>query len=228
MNEPATTRVRRPKATTRTIILQKAYEMYLDGQLTPGDERLAVVLNALGYTTGAGYQIWANQAEFRADLAVYIAENINYASLRSIQTEIVELGAMDLPFEEHVLASGDLFMGYFLEQEDFYVKLRFVSMPEDRPSEITTAMQDAYEQASWEVSEVFTNTLTRFRRQLRPPLDMQHLTTAVTAAVEGYALRHRLQPERASSPIEYRGGKHHPFSVVFLAIVNEMTEPIPG
>ncbi len=202
--------------------------MYLDGQLTPGDERLAMVLDTLGYTTGAGYQIWANQAAFRSDLAVYIAENIQYASLRSIQTEIVELGAMDLPFEQHVLASGDLFIEEFLKHEDFYVKLRFVSMSADRPPEITAALQDAYEQASWEVGNVFTNTLARFGRQLQPQFDMEHLTTAVTAAVEGYALRDRLQPDRTAGVLVHRGGKHHPFSVVFLAIVNEMTEVMAG
>ncbi len=32
----------------------------------------------MGYTTGAGYQIWVNQAHFREDLQVYIAQNLDW------------------------------------------------------------------------------------------------------------------------------------------------------
>lgn len=64
-----------PKAETRAKILAQAYDMYTAGELTPGDERMAAVLDKLDLTTGAAYQIWA-QPKFRDDLALYIVNNL--------------------------------------------------------------------------------------------------------------------------------------------------------
>lgn len=228
MSATPTIRTRRPKSTTRSIILAKAYEMYLDRRLTPGDERLAAVLSELGYTTGAGYQIWANQAAFREDLTGFIAENIDYASLRSAAAEIVELAAMNLPFEQHTLAAGDRFINGFIGREEFYVKLRFLAMSDDRPDQVTQALMDAYEQSGWEAAQLFEVALRNFGLQVRSGLEMSDMTIAVTASLEGFALRHRVQPERIDTKVEAHGGMHHLFSLVFLAILKDFTEPIPA
>ncbi len=201
--------------------------MYLDGRLAPGDERLAVVLRELGYTTGAGYQIWANQAEFREELAEFIVENIDYASLRTAAEAIAELAEQDLPFEQHVLAAGDRFMQGFLGREEFYVKLRFVAMTGDGSARILETLRHAYEQANVEAVELFEVVLNKFGRRVRPPLEMHDVTGAVTAALEGYALRERVQPDSVSKAVPEHGGEHHMFSVVFLAIMKDFTEPLP-
>ncbi len=200
--------------------------MYLDGRLVPGDERLALVLRELGYTTGAGYQIWPSQAAFRNELREYIAENIDYASLRSVAPEMAELHAQGLSFEEHVLAAGDIFIRSFLGREEFYIKLRFVALADGRPDRVTCALRDAYEQATWEATQVFESTLAKFERRIREPLTMRDLTGAVTAALEGFALRERVQPEAVSKDLSTHGGGHHIFSIVFLTILNDFTEPI--
>lgn len=228
MNSTPTTRVRRPKAATRSIILEHAYKMYLDGRLTPGAERLAAVLDELGYTTGAGYQIWSNQAAFREELAEFIAENVDYASLRRAAVEIVELNAQNLPFEEHVLAAGDRYITGFLAHEDFYRKLRFVALPDDRPHGVTMALRAAYEKSSCEAGELFTRVLADHGRRVRAPLTIRDLTGAVTASLEGFALRERVQPEQVSKAVTAHGGTHHIFSVTFLAIVLDFTEKIPS
>ncbi len=227
MSQSQSVRTRRPKSATRSIILQHAHQMYLEGKLIPGDERLALVLEELGYTTGAGYQIWPNQAAFREDLIGFIAENIDYVSLRAAAGPILEIVAQNLPFEEHVLAAGDRFITGFLGREEFYLKLRFVALSDDqRPDDVTLALRAAYEKASWEACELFESVLEYFGRQLREPLVMHDLTGAVTAALEGYALRSRVQPERVSTDVASHGGNHHMFSLVFLAILKDFTEPI--
>ncbi len=223
MNKAQAVRTRHPKAITRATILQKAYEMYIDRRLIHGDERLSLVLDELGYTTGAGYQIWANQAAFRSDLQVYVAENIEYASLRPLAHKIEESARLGRPFREHTLAGGDIFFDAFIGREDFYLSLRFFAMADDRPADISEALIDGYVRSSWETTALFESAFERLHRELRAPLQMSDLTTSVTALVEGYALRARLQPDLAVHRVEYEGEEHYLFSVAFLALVSEMT-----
>ncbi|MEM7326581.1 MAG: hypothetical protein AAF531_26075 [Actinomycetota bacterium] len=226
MSEAVATRTRQPKSATRAAILQRAYEMYLAGELDPGDERLSLVLDSLGYTTGAGYQIWANQAAFRKELAVYVADNIQYASLEPIAEEAIELAMRQLPFEEHVLHAGDLFVKVYQEREDFFLSLRFFAMSSDRPEEITKSLVDAYERSTWEAEEILKSGLERFGRRFREPFTMRDLTTTLTAMLEGFSLRKRVQPDAVTQGVPWRGGKHHLFSVAFLALLIETTEAV--
>lgn len=200
--------------------------MYLERKLDPGDERLSVVLDSLGYTTGAGYQIWANQAAFRRELAIHVAENIEYASLAPILEEAVALGERNLPFEEHTLNAGDLFAKAYLGREEFFLSLRFFAMADDRPEEITTTLADAYERSSWEISEVLMGRLEHFGLRFREPFGMRDLIGCLTALLEGFALRTRVQPDAVSDSLPMKDGKHHVFSVAFLALIKEMTEPL--
>jgi hypothetical protein len=209
---------------TRATILERAYEMYLDRQITHGDERLSVVLDDLGYTTGAGYQIWPNQGAFRLELQVYIAENIEYADPAHVDREIAELFGQELGFRQHTLAVGDLYADYFLGREDFYLTLRFLAMAEDRPPEVTTAMRDAYIRLGWGMAERFSRALDYHGRRMCDPFTVEQLATATTALVEGFALQHRIG--LATEPVDVEGHAHHQFSVAFLALVELYTEPL--
>lgn len=224
MSQTRTVRTRHPKAVTRTNILQKGYEMYLDRRLEHGNERLSAVLDELGYTTGAGYQIWDNQAAFRKELNVFVAENIEYASLRNMAADIVGREAADLGFEQTVLQGGDAYATAFFGREEFYLTLRFFSMADDRPDEITEALRDAYVRLRWEAGELFQRTMARYGKKLKPGVDIEDLTTAVTALVEGYALRGRVNPEVLTKQITFGGHEHHVFSVGFLGLVQAYTE----
>jgi hypothetical protein len=220
-------RTRHPKSTTRANILAKAYQMYLAEELEHGDERLSTVLESLGYTTGAGYQIWANQAAFREDLKVYIAENIEYASLRAMAEKVSELAARNLPFEQHVLTAADQYIEVYLSQDDFYLTLRFFAMSDRRPAAVTEAMIGAYERSSWEAAELFANVFARFKRRIRSGLEMEDVTAAVTALIEGYALRARVDRTKVDKCVEVDGRPHRAFSLAFLGLIKELSEPLP-
>ena len=223
MRKPGATRTRRPKSMTRATILERAYEMYLEREITHGDERLSVVLDDLGYTTGAGYQMWPNQGAFRLELQVYIAENIEYADPAHVDSQIADLSCQELSFRQYTLAVGDLYADYFLGREDFYLTLRFLAMGEDRPHEVTTAMRDAYVRLGWGITERFTRALDVHGRRMRDPFTVEQLATATTALVEGFALQHRIG--LAAEPVAAEGADHHQFSVAFLGLVEFYTEP---
>jgi hypothetical protein len=221
-SKPGEVRTRRPKSMTRTVILQRAYEMYLDRELIHGDERLSVVLESLGYTTGAGYQIWPNQAAFRLDLQVYIAERIDYASLAVIADQLQAIRDAELQLDEHILAIGDAYIRFFVEREEFYLSLRFYAMGDERPKPITEGMRDAYVQMGWELDRALVGAFERHGRRLRDGFSMTQLSGTVTALAEGFALRHRVGPEVPS--VEIGDAEHHPFSVALLAVLNHYLE----
>jgi hypothetical protein len=209
---------------TQAAILAKAYDMYLERKLVHGDERLSLVLDSLGYTTGAGYQIWPNQAAFRLDLQVYIAESIDYASLEPIAEQLQVLRAQNLDREHHILAIGDLYHDYFSVCEEFFLVLRFYAMGDDRPPQVTEALQRSYTKIGAELEYAFTKSWETSNRQLKPGRTMGQLVATVTALAEGFALRERAGAEVAM--VEIDGRSHHAFSVALLAVLDSYSEPI--
>ena len=207
---------------TRAAILERAYELYLERKITHGDERLSIVLEDLGYTTGAGYQIWPNQAAFRLDLQVYIAENIDYARVAHVADQIAALPLDRLSFEEFVLAVGDIYVGYFRTREDFFLSLRFLAMDDDRPQQVTDAIRGGYQRLGWDLAERLEKALCLHGRRMRAPLTVEQFSTAITALLEGFALQQRVAVD--GGPAEYAGGSHEPFSVAFLALADFYTE----
>ncbi len=216
-------RTRRPKSMTRTVILERAYEMYLARELIHGDERLSLVLDSLGYTTGAGYQIWPNQAAFRLDLQVYIAERIDYASLESLVGELQAIREADYPIEEHVLRIAELYHDYFICREEFFLVLRFYAMGDDRPPEVTEALRDSYVRQGWELDAALQAAMERRNYRLRAGRSMDELVVSITALVEGYALRHRVGPP--APPVEIGGRTWQAFSAALLSVIACAIEP---
>lgn len=218
------TRTRRPKSITRSVILERAYDMYVARELVHGDERLSLVLDSLGYTTGAGYQIWPNQAAFRLELQVYIAERVDYASLQPLLPELMKIRERDLPFDEHVLAIAELYYDYLVHQEEFYLVLRFFAMNGDRPPEITEALRRSYETLGEEVEFALEANLERLGYRVRADRTVAQLSSTMTALAEGFALRERVGP--SIEPVEIAGAGRIPFAAAMLAVVKDYTEPI--
>lgn len=226
MAEPYRSEKHQSKTITRSVILQHSFEMYLDRRLQPGNESLTDVLRELGYMSGVGYSIWPNNVSFREDLAVFIAENIEYASLRNLASGLDDLLARGLSYEDHVLRGGDHYARTYIGREEFYLMLRFFSEVDRHSEPLKQAIQDAYERASWEAKEYLGSLLSRFARRTRDGVSLDDLANAVTALVEGYALRARIQPEKAQ-PSPDGKSEHHPFSEAFLALLTHYTEPAP-
>lgn len=219
ISRPGDAKTRRPKEETRTVILERAYEMYRRRELVHGDERLSLVLDSLGYTTGAGYQIWPNQAAFRLDLQVYVAEKIDNPSLAALAEEIQAVHDRELLLDEHILAIGDLYIDYFTGREEFYLTLRFYAMGDERPQEITEAIRAGYTRLAREIAEAMSLAMERRDLELREGHSLDQLAATLTALAEGFALRRRTGP--AIEPVQIEGRKHHPFSVAALAILRE-------
>ncbi|MEM9493991.1 MAG: hypothetical protein AAGC55_32890, partial [Myxococcota bacterium] len=177
----------------------------------------ALVLDSLGYTTGAGSQIWPNQAAFRLDLQGYIAERIDDASVESLADDLEEIRGGGYPIEEHILRIGELYHDYFIGREEFYLVLRFYAMGDERPPEVTEALRNSYVRQGWELDLALQAAMDRRNYRLKAGRSMDELVTSITALTEGYALRHRVGP--AAPPVEIGGQKWQPFSAALLSII---------
>ena len=220
-------RTRQTKAQTRQTILDQTYEMYRDGRLDRSDVRLAAVLNELGYTTGAAYYIWPNQAAFRREFMIFLAENIEYATMRVLADRVAEVRANHPAFDETLLNGSDMYIDHFVRQEDFYMSLGLYEMV-DPPDEVVTAVSLAYESMQGQVVAFFTESIARHDRRFvdESVYGVNELVISCTAMVEGFALRHRFQPEKITPSVPFRDGKHHLFSVNLLTLAEAFTEPI--
>jgi len=209
---------------TQAAILDRAYDMYLNRELIHGDERLSLVLDSLGYTTGAGYQIWPNQAAFRLDLQVYIAKRIDYAGLEPLVEQFQVIRDQQLDRHENGLAIANLYFDLFSGCEEFFLVLRFYAMGDDRPPEVTEALRDGYVRLSQQVGAALTSAWGRYDRRLKADRTIEQLTATITALAEGFALRAR---GGADAPLVEAGeARHHPFAIAFQAVVEDYTEDI--
>jgi hypothetical protein len=192
-------RARQPKLVTRSLILEQAYEMYVRRELVQGDERLSLVLESLGYTTGAGYQIWPNQAAFRRDLQVYIAERLDYDSLLTCFVEVVDdVGQRDHATDA-VEAMGERLARRLQDHEDFYLALRFLALGPDCPPEVAERMADGRSRVETALTAAFERLAAGRADELsrlRPGL----LAVSVLALLEGFALRARVVPDSEGAP----------------------------
>lgn len=219
---------RQSKAQTRRTILERGYEMYRDGRLDRHDVKVAAVLKELGYTTGAAYYIWPNQAAFRRDLMVHIAEHVEYGSIQALADRIEGVRASYRSFEDAILRGGDAYFEYFLTQEDFFIGLRFYEDPE-QPIEIQRAMSLGYERIQAEVHKFFEEALAFWGRKMTSDdYGINELVVSCTAMIEGFSLRHRFQRDKVRAKVPCEGGEHYLFSVNLLHLAKANTCPVSG
>jgi hypothetical protein len=167
--------------------------MYLDRKLIQGDERLAFVLEELGYTTGAGYQIWANQAAFREDLRDYVAENLDYRALAT-QEEVEQIAGQNLEFGDYVAELARR-MIYRATVEEFYLSLRFYALNDDeRTSAITRSLRSTFRYRAEFAEALIKYAVDAYGKIL--PADSYGLAVSVIERIDGHLLAWRICPEQ--------------------------------
>lgn len=197
------------------MILDKAREIVAEQGCPEGVElRLRLVLEELGLTTGAAYNIWENQQHFQEDLAYELAINFDWAS--PITTDL-DLDPFNRPLDE-VVRLGNSYFNYFVSTNRFFVLLRFWGV-----AEISEAMQIAIRsgyytnRAAW--TEFFEAGLAWAERSLKADYTIDDLATAITVIVEGSAVRYRFDPDAVNATNPPLPGQ------LMRAAVELMTEP---
>lgn len=213
---------RHDPAETRQLLLETGRQMVIEqGTRESIDIRVADVVAAAGRTTGSAYQIWASQADYQHDLAIYIAETFDWFA--PMTPDFIDtFAAAGLSLRELTTTAAKIYFDAFLAHERFYLSLRFWSVREPSP-ELEQAIRHGYESVAAELEPLFTHALTAYRRRLRDPFTMSDLTIAITAVVEGMALRHRFDSDAVRVVGE---PTDNVFSNSLIAIVEYFTEEI--
>ncbi len=213
---------RRDPAATRQLLLETGRQLVFEqGTRESIDIRVADVVSAAGRTTGSAYQVWASQADYQRDLAIYIAETFDWVA--PLTPEFVDtIVAAGLSFHDLIAAAARIYFDAFLSHDRFYLSLRFWSVREPSP-ELQKAINSGYEALNLELEPLFSHALTAYRRRLRDPFTARDLTTAMIAVVEGLALRIRFD----SNSVRAVGGPTETIYInSLIAIVEYFTEEI--
>jgi AcrR family transcriptional regulator len=213
--------IRASKAETRERLLEAGRQLVVrEGLRASIDVRLTDVLDEVGLTTGAAYNIWDSQDHYRRELALYIARNVQWADDRLILEGRSSL-PLDLSLDEWVTAVADLYFEAFVSSWDYFILLHFWGVKEP-DEELQEALRAGYDIVHQRFMVLFGATLERFGRVVKEPYTLDDLCTLMTAVCEGLALRQRFQPER----MDTAGG--HLFSAAIRDLTKVYTRPKDG
>lgn len=205
---------------TRARLLETGRDMIRETGLPETlDIRIADVCARATMTTGAAYNIWQNQDDYRRDLAVFLASDFGWADTNTIFEATSTLGPTST-MDDWVTAVCEAYFPVFTQNRDFYLILHYWGV--DNPSpRLTTAIRDGYNTIHTNFLNLYTATIARYGLTVTPPHTLDDITTLITANLEGLAIRHRFQPERITTP------HTHLFTSIVLAITHTYLQPAP-
>lgn len=230
MTVPTEPKQRRSREETRDHLLSAARRMMLDkGKESPVDIRLLDVVREEGLTTGAAYQIWASQDEFRRDVAIYVASNFEWATPRLIIDQVKELVADDAPREERIRVAGRLYFEAFSRNREYLTVLQLFAVREPS-SELTEALRHGYDIVHDGFAHLVESLLAMEGKRVRAPYTIDDLAVLATALTEGLTLRVSVQPDRVRTVVHHDpdGDREwHIYSAALFALSEQFTEDIP-
>lgn len=177
---------------TREELLEAGLRVLLRDGLPPGfNVKVTDVVKEANRTTGAAYQIWQSQQDFRLDLAVHVARSVSYAD----PTVLAATLEAALASEDNILgvvnAVGRAYFEHLVARPEFYLSLHFWATADNLPETVRSAVQDSYREIQSSFEAFFGFVLDHFGVAVAEPYTLESLTTAATATTEGMALRYR-------------------------------------
>ena len=167
-------------------------------------------------TTGAAYNIWANQDAYRRSLALHVAETMQWADDRLVGEAIASLQP-DVAIDEWIPLACDFYFDAFVSRWDYYILLQFWGIKEPG-DDLVAAINRGYDVVHDRFRSLFQRALDVHQLELIEPLSLDDLCVMTTAICEGLALRHRFQPERL------RTEAGHLFGVMTNQLVSGMVQ----
>ena len=169
-----------------------------DGLPSGFNIKLADVVREANRTTGAAYQIWSSQDEYRLELATYMARSVSYAGAGIAESALAAAMAADVNLWSVVEATGRAYLEHLVNRPEFYLSLHFWATADNLPAEVASAVEEGYASVQSTFEAFFGAVLDQFDVAVVPPHTIGDLTMAATAITEGTALRHRFTRNEAN------------------------------
>lgn len=184
------------KEATRLRLLEAGKEMAIDnGALPHIDIRLTDVLAQVGLTTGAAYNIWGSQDEFRTDLATDVAKTF---SEREFTAEDCQPDIADGSLEDCTDGLAEWMLTSTVEDMAFYLPLRFWGVREV-PEPIAEAIREGYARSEATLAKIITQICDRYGLDLIEGRSVEDLASMTLACLDGVLLRNRFTDEDPAS-----------------------------
>lgn len=189
-----------------------------DGASEQIDLRLSNVLEHMGLTSGAAYNIWSSQGDFQYDLAHHLISRYSWAG--PDQNDIKFEPDADPTDEIRRLA--ELYLDSLTDDTQFFLTLRFWGV-KDPSAELIAAVKDGYAN-NRDLWQFFYGAGFQWAGlRIRDGYTLDDFMVMATMVTEGAALRHRFEPDRLRS-----ADGSNLYSEALVALVGHFTEPIPA
>lgn len=207
---------RRPKEQTRREILDTALAMMIDDGATEQiDLRLSSVLDHMGLTSGAAYNIWASQGAFQQDLARHLVREYTWAGPDQNDIKI----DFDAEPTDEIRRLAELYLDSLTDETQFYLTLKFWGV-KNPSAELRESVTRSYA-GNHDIWRFFYQMGFEWAGlRLRAGYTLDDFVIMATTITEGAALRHRFEPKRL------RGADGRSlYGEALVALVEYFTEP---
>ena len=208
---------RRPKEETRRDILDTALQMVIDDGATEQiDLRLSSVLDHMGLTSGAAYNIWSSQGAFQRDLAHHLIREYSWAGPDQNEIKL----DFDAGPTDEIRRLAELYLDSLTDETQFYLTLRFWGI-KNPSTELLASVKDGYAD-NHDLWRFFYSVGFQWAGlRVRKEFTLDDFVVMATMVTEGAALRHRFEPERL---LTEEGCNL--YSEALVALVAYFTEPV--
>jgi len=206
------------RARTREALLQAGADLLVEGaQRDPfAALRLRAICKRAGYSTGAFYLHWDDVAGYKHDLAQLLAADDAFDNDMAVLEQAGQAGAETsaLTAIAHI-ADQDL---QLLLKNPWYDAMELLNVTWGRAQGKAT-MAHGYQRSDQDIGRVYGTILAGRGREPRPPHDWDSIGAILQALIEGFTLRHKVDPAAGALPSEADLGLYATAVVAVLAVV---------
>jgi hypothetical protein len=188
-----------------------------DGASEQVDLRLSNVLDHMGLTSGAAYNIWASQGDFQYDLAHHLISEYSWAGPDQSEVKL----DFDADPTDEIRRLAELYLDSLTDDTQFYLTLRFWGV-KDPSAELIASVKDGYANNHDLWGFFYRVGFQWAGLRIRDGYTLDDFVVMASMVTEGAALRHRFEPERL------RGADgSNLYSEALVALVGHFAEPVP-
>jgi AcrR family transcriptional regulator len=210
------------RARTRAALLQAGAGLLVESaQGNPfAALRLRAICQRAGYSTGAFYQHWPDVAAYNDDLAALLSADDAFDNDMAVLEEVGEASAeADALTAIARVADRDL---QLLVDNVLYDAMEFLNVTWGR-SRGRARMAHGYQVSDHDIGQVYGTILAGRGREPRPPLGWDRIGAILQALIEGFTLRHKVDPSAGALSSESDLGLYATAVAAVLAVV---TRPV--
>jgi hypothetical protein len=182
------------------------------------DVKLSAVVEEVGLTTGAAYNIWPTQDDYQHDLARHVVETFSW-SIEAVEGQFLDAAAAGGDLTDVIRSVALAYYELIVNEPDFYVSLHFWASRKVEP-ELADAIRRRYSRLQSGLVSFFVTALAKYGLGIGPQHSIEDIVVAVTSLTEGMAIRARFD----EAPL--RDGEV--YAATLQALFERYAEPLPS